>query len=156
MADSRWHGAMSHQPYAISPMEDTMPEVHGLGHSMKRKEGARFIRGKGHYIDDLKLPGMLFLSIVRSPYAHAKIKSINAEKALKIPGVLAVITGKDLEKYNLAWMPTLMSDKQMVLPVDTVKYQAQEVAAVLATERYIAADGMAAVEGPESKTTHNR
>ena len=108
-------------------------EVHGLGHSMKRKEDPRFIRGKGNYIDDLKLPGMLFLSIVRSPYAHAKIKSINSEKALKVPGVLAVITGKDLDKYGLAWMPTLMSDKQMVLPIDTVKYQAQEVAAVLAT-----------------------
>jgi carbon-monoxide dehydrogenase large subunit len=95
-------------------------EVHGLGHSMKRKEDPRFIRGKGNYIDDLKLPGMLFLSIVRSPYAHAKIKSINSEKALKVPGVLAVITGKDLDKYGLAWMPTLMSDKQMVLPIDTV------------------------------------
>ena len=123
-----------------------MPEVHGLGHSMKRKEDPRFIRGKGNYIDDLKLPGMLFLSIVRSPYAHAKIKSINSEKALKVPGVLAVITGKDLDKYGLAWMPTLMSDKQMVLPIDTVKYQAQEVAAVLATDRYTAADGVAAVE----------
>ncbi|MBF8282816.1 MAG: carbon-monoxide dehydrogenase, large subunit, partial [Anaerolineales bacterium] len=121
-------------------------EVHGLGHSMKRKEDPRFIRGKGNYIDDLKLPGMLFLSIVRSPYAHAKIKSINSEKALKVPGVLAVITGKDLDKYGLAWMPTLMSDKQMVLPIDTVKYQAQEVAAVLATDRYTAADGVAAVE----------
>ena len=108
-------------------------EVHGLGHSMKRKEDPRFIRGKGNYIDDLKLPGMLFLSIVRSPYAHAKIKSINSEKALKVPGVLAVITGKDLDKYGLAWMPTLMSDKQMVLPIDTVKYQAQEGAAGLAT-----------------------
>jgi carbon-monoxide dehydrogenase large subunit len=113
---------------------------------MKRKEDPRFIRGKGNYIDDLKLPGMLFLSIVRSPYAHAKIKSINSEKALKVPGVLAVITGKDLDKYGLAWMPTLMSDKQMVLPIDTVKYQAQEVAAVLATDRYTAADGVAAVE----------
>lgn len=123
-----------------------MPEIHGMGHSMKRKEDPRFLQGKGNYVDDIKLPDMLYLDIVRSPYAHARIKSINTDKALKIPGVLAVITGKDLEKYNLAWMPTLMSDKQMVLPVDTVKYQAQEVAAVLATERYIAADGVAAVE----------
>ena len=68
------------------------------------------------------------------------------EQALKVPGVLAVITGKDLDKYGLAWMPTLMSDRQMVLPIDTVKYQAQEVAAVVATSRYAAADGVAAVE----------
>jgi len=121
-------------------------EIHGMGHSMKRKEDARFIQGKGNYIDDLKLPGMLYLDIVRSPYAHAKIKSIDSSKALAIAGVLAVITGKDLDKYGLAWMPTLMSDKQMVLPIDTVKYQSQEVAAVLATDRYIAADGVAAVE----------
>ncbi|HEY4492803.1 MAG TPA: carbon monoxide dehydrogenase, partial [Acidobacteriota bacterium] len=121
-------------------------EIHGIGHSMKRKEDARFLQGKGRYIDDIKLPGMLYLDIVRSPFAHAKIKNIDSSKALAIPGVLAVITGKDLDKYGLAWMPTLMSDKQMVLPIDTVKYQSQEVAAVLATERYIAADGAAAVE----------
>ncbi len=122
------------------------PEVHGLGHAIKRKEDPRFLQGKGTYIDDIKLPGMLYLDIVRSPYAHAKILSIHTEKALKIPGVLAVITGRDLDKYGLAWMPTLMSDRQMVLPIDTVKYQAQEVAAVIATSRYAAADGVAAVE----------
>src|SRR5574341_1373731 len=133
-----------------------MAEIHGMGHSIKRKEDPRFLQGKGNYVDDIKLPDMLYLDIVRSPYAHARIKSIKTDKALKVPGVLAVITGKDLDKYKLAWMPTLMSDKQMVLPIDTVKYQAQEVAAVLATDRYTAADGAAAVEGPESKTTHNR
>jgi len=83
---------------------------------------------------------------VRSPYAHAKIKAIHTEKALAIPGVLAVITGETLKQYNLHWMPTLMSDTQMVLPTDTVMYQAQEVAAVIATDRYIAADGVDAVE----------
>jgi aerobic carbon-monoxide dehydrogenase large subunit len=124
----------------------TTKEIGGMGHSVKRKEDPRFIRGKGNYVDDIVLPDMLYLDIVRSPYAHAAIKSIDTTKALAIPGVLAVITGKDLEKYNLHWMPTLMSDTQMVLPVDKVMYQAQEVAAVLATERYIAADGADAVE----------
>ncbi len=121
--------------------------VHGgIGQSVKRKEDARFIRGKGTYVDDVDLPGMLYLDIVRSPYAHARIKSINTEKALKVPGVLAVITGKDLDAAKLAWMPTLMSDRQMVLPIDRVMYQAQEVAAVVADSRYAAADGVAAVE----------
>ncbi len=118
----------------------------GYGRSVKRKEDPRFIRGLGNYVDDLKLPGMLYMDIVRSPYAHAKILSIDTSKALALPGVLAVITGKDLDAYKLAWMPTLMSDTQMVLPVDRVVYQAQEVAAVIATERYIAADGAALVE----------
>jgi len=113
---------------------------------MKRKEDPRLIRGKGNFVDDIQLPGMLYLDIVRSPFAHAKIKSINAERALKVPGVLAVITGETLAKYNLHWMPTLMSDTQMVLPTEKVMYQAQEVAGVIATDRYAAADGVEAVE----------
>jgi len=124
----------------------TTTPIRGMGHSVKRKEDARFLRGKGNYVDDVKLPGMLYMDIVRSPYAHAKIISIDTSKALALPGVLAVITGKDLDAAGLAWMPTLMGDKQMVLPVDRVVYQAQEVAAVIATERYIAADGVALVE----------
>ncbi|MEY4407501.1 MAG: hypothetical protein RL345_1967 [Chloroflexota bacterium] len=124
----------------------TAAAIGGMGHSMKRKEDPRFLQGKGNYVEDVNLPGMLWMDIVRSPYAHAKIVSIDASKALAIPGVLAVITGKDLEAYNLHWMPTLMSDTQMVLPVDKVMYQAQEVAAVIATDRYIAADGAAAVD----------
>jgi carbon-monoxide dehydrogenase large subunit len=127
-------------------MPRTSPEVGGMGHSVRRKEDPRFIRGKGTYVDDLQLPGMLYLDIVRSPYAHARIKKIDTSRALAIPGVLAVITGQDLAKYNLHWMPTLMSDTQMVLPTDKVMYQAQEVAAVLATDRYIAADGVEAVD----------
>src|SRR5258706_8579521 len=125
----------------------TSKEISGMGHSMKRKEDGRFIQGKGRYVDDIKLEGMLYMDIVRSPYAYAKIKSIKTEKAMATPGVIAVVTGRDLEKYNLHWMPTLMSDKQMVLPTDTVLYQAQEVAAVVATERYIAARGVASVAG---------
>src|SRR5580765_9040031 len=124
----------------------TSKEISGMGHPMKRKEDARFIQGHGHYIDDFKLPGMIYMDIVRSPYAYAKIKSINIEKAMAIPGVLAVVTGKDLEKYGLHWMPTLMSDTQMVLPTDTIMYQAQEVAAVIATSRYAARDGREAVK----------
>jgi carbon-monoxide dehydrogenase large subunit len=124
----------------------TTPEVGGMGHSVKRKEDPRFIRGAGEYIDDVNLPGQLWLDIVRSPYAHAKILNIDSSEALKLPGVLAVITGKDLEQYKLHWMPTLAGDNQMVLPVDTVMYQSQEVAAVIADSRYHAADGVAAVD----------
>ena len=123
----------------------TSPEIGGMGHSVKRKEDPRFIRGAGEYIDDVNLPGQLWMDIVRSPYAHATIKGIDASEALKIPGVLAVITGADLEKAGLHWMPTLAGDKQMVLPTHTVMYQSQEVAAVVATTKYIAADGVAAV-----------
>ncbi len=121
-------------------------EIRGYGHSVKRKEDPRFLRGRGNYVDDIKLPGMLHMDIVRSPYAHAKILNIDTSAALETPGVLAVITGKDLDAAGLAWMPTLMSDTQMVLPTDHVVYQAQEVAAVVATDRYTAADGVLAVD----------
>src|SRR4030081_3845535 len=121
--------------------------VRGFGHSVRRKEDPRFIRGQGNYIDDVKLPGMLYMDIVRSPHAHATITSIDSSEAMKAPGVVAVITGRDLEAAGLAWMPTLMSDTQMVLPTDHVVYQAQEVAVVVATSRYAAADGVAAVQG---------
>ncbi len=124
----------------------TSAEICGMGHAMKRKEDPRFIRGEGNYVDDIQLPGMVYMDIVRSPYAHAKIKSINSDDALKVPGVLAVITGQTLEQYNLHWMPTLMSDTQMVLPTEKVMYQSQEVAAVIAVDRYSAADGVEAVE----------
>ncbi|HSM05636.1 MAG TPA: aerobic carbon-monoxide dehydrogenase large subunit [Longimicrobiales bacterium] len=122
----------------------TTPEkICGMGHRMKRKEDARFIRGKGTYVDDVKLPGMLYMDIVRSPYAHAKILNIDASEALATPGVVAVITGKDLEAAGgLHWMPTLMSDTQMVLPIEKVVYFAQEVCAVVATDRYTAADAI--------------
>jgi carbon-monoxide dehydrogenase large subunit len=123
----------------------TSAAIGGMGHSVKRKEDPRMIRGQGEYIDDVNLPGQLWLDIVRSPYAHATIKNIDASEALKVPGVAAVVTGKDLEGYKLHWMPTLAGDMQMVLPVDTVMYQSQEVAAVIATSRYAAADGVAAV-----------
>ena len=122
------------------------PPIRGIGHSVRRKEDPRFIRGKGTYVDDVKLPGMLYLDIVRSPYAHAKITNIDASAALALPGVVAVITGKDLEALGLHWMPTLMSDRQMVLPTDRVVYQSQEVAAVIAEERYIAADAVTLVD----------
>ncbi|MGB5878504.1 MAG: aerobic carbon-monoxide dehydrogenase large subunit [Thermoanaerobaculia bacterium] len=114
-----------------------------MGHRMKRKEDPRFLQGKGNYVDDIKLPGMLYMDIVRSPYAHAKILSIDDSEALAMEGVLAVIKGEDLKAAgDLHWMPTLMSDTQMVLPIDKVIYYAQEVCAVIATERYIAADAI--------------
>jgi carbon-monoxide dehydrogenase large subunit len=121
-------------------------KLEGVGCSRKRKEDSRFIQGKGNYVDDLKLPGMLFGAIVRSPYAHARIKSIKKEKALAVPGVVAVLTADDLKPVKLHWMPTLGGDVQAVLADQKVCFQMQEVAMVLATDRYAAADGVAAVE----------
>jgi len=117
-------------------------EIRGLGHRVKRKEDDRFIQGKGTYIDDIKLPGMLHMAILRSPYAHATITGIDAAKAQAIPGVVAVVTGELMAQHNLAWMPTMSGDTQAVLATDKVRFQGQEVAAVIAEDVYTAKDAL--------------
>ena len=107
-----------------------------------RKEDARFIRGKGLFVDDIQLPGMLYGAILRSPLAHARIVSVDAAAALAHPRVEAVITGATLTERNLAWMPTLSRDVQAVLATDKVRYQGQEVAFVVAQDRYSARDAL--------------
>ena len=124
----------------------TSPEIGGMGHSVKRKEDLRFVQGKGTYVEDVSLPKMVYGHLVRSPYAHARIKAVRTEEALKLPGVLAVITGEDLAKAGLSWMPTLFHDKQMVLATGKVLFQSQEVAFVVAEDRYVAADAAELVE----------
>jgi aerobic carbon-monoxide dehydrogenase large subunit len=107
-------------------------EIRGVGHSVRRLEDARFIRGKGTYFDDITLPGMLYLEFLRSPYAHARVTSIDTSRAAAVEGVVAVVTGELLAQHNLAWMPTLSGDTQAVLATDKVRFQGQEVAAVIA------------------------
>jgi len=121
-------------------------ELQGVGCSRKRKEDPRFIQGKGNYVDDVKLPGMLVGKVVRSPFAHARVISINKEAALALPGVHAVLTADDLKPLNLHWMPTLALDSQAVLADEKVSFQYQEVAMVIADNRYIAADAADLVE----------
>jgi len=120
-------------------------KIGGLGSSRLRVEDDRFIRGKGGYIDDVVLPGMLHMEILRSPLAHARIKSIDVSKAWQIPGVRQVLTGEMMETRNLAWMPTLSYDTQAVLATDKVRFQGQEVCCVVADDPYIARDGCDAI-----------
>src|SRR6478672_9099753 len=115
-------------------------KIGGLGASRKRVEDNRFIRGKGNYLDDIVLPGMLHMEILRSPFAHAKIKSIDTSKAWEVPGVRLVLTGEMMATRNLAWMPTLSYDTKAVLATDKVRFQGQEVAVVVADDPYIAKD----------------
>ncbi len=107
-----------------------------------RKEDARFIRGRGTYVDDIVLPGMLHGAILRSPLAHARIVSVDAAAARAHPRVEAVITGADLAERGLAWMPTMSADVQAVLATDKVRFQGQEVAFVIAQDRYAARDAL--------------
>src|SRR6059036_2516920 len=121
-------------------------EIRGIGHSVERKEDDRFIRGAGNYVDDVTLSGMLHMELLRSPYAHARIRSIDTSRATALPGVVAVVTGELMAQHKLAWMPTLSGDTQAVLVTDKVRYQGQEVAAVVAETAYIAKDALELID----------
>jgi aerobic carbon-monoxide dehydrogenase large subunit len=127
-------------------MASETQEIRGIGHSVKRKEDDRLIQGKGTFVDDVKLPGMLHMAILRSPVAHAKINSIDTSKAAALPGVVAVVTGDLMAQHNLAWMPTMSYDTQAVLVTDKVRFQGQEVAAVIAEDLYVAKDALELIE----------
>ena len=127
-------------------LEEREATLGGIGCARRRKEDIRFIQGKGNYVDDIKLPGQVFGDFVRSPYAHARVTSIDTEKAKAVPGVLAVLTADDLKPLNLHWMPTLAGDTQAVLADEKVHFQNQEVAFVIGEDRYAVADGIQAVD----------
>jgi aerobic carbon-monoxide dehydrogenase large subunit len=129
---------------ATAPLSEAGNPI-GFGR-MLRKEDARFLRGQGHYLDDIQLPGMLYGAILRSPMAHARITSIDTSAAEAHPKVKAVITGAVLETLGLAWMPTLSNDVQAVLATDKVRFQGQEVAFVIAEDRYAARDALELIE----------
>ena len=129
-----------------TPDLSTPPEIGGIGHSVLRREDDRLIEGQGDFLDDVVLPGMLHMAIHRSPVAHARIRGIDSSAASAVEGVVAVVTGELMAAHNLAWMPTLSGDTQAVLATDKVRYQGQEVAAVIATDPYVAADAASLIE----------
>jgi carbon-monoxide dehydrogenase large subunit len=130
----------------VETSEARAEKLQGIGCKRKRVEDVRFTQGKGNYVDDLSLPGMLYGDFARSPYAHARILSIDTRKAAAVPGVLAVLTAKDLKPLGLHYMPTLAGDVQAVLAEEKVLFQNQEVAFVIAENRQAAADAVELVE----------
>jgi carbon-monoxide dehydrogenase large subunit len=125
-----------------------------FGTSLKRKEDPRLITGEAKYLDDVQLPGMVYAAILRSPYAHAKIKGIKTDKAAKHPGVIAVFTGqdfKDLPALPCAWQADagrIQNNVNMprVLEIDRVTHTGLGVAVVIAEDRYIAEDALGLIE----------
>jgi carbon-monoxide dehydrogenase large subunit len=125
-----------------------------IGAAIKRKEDPRLITGEARYLDDVKLTGMVYAAILRSPYAHAKIKRINTKKAAKHPGVVAVYTGedfKDLPALPCAWQAEAGRIKNnvntpRVLEIDHVAHAGAGVAVVVADDRYIAEDALGLID----------
>ena len=128
-----------------------MPGI--IGSSIKRREDPSLITGRGKYTDDFKLPGMLHAAMVRSPHAHARIKTIDAKAALALPGVIAVYTAADIEKAGLpgmlpvGWLlPNLKAVPHPILAKGRVRYVGDAVAVVVAEDRYLARDAADLVE----------
>src|SRR5947209_6062513 len=99
-----------------------------FGAPVKRKEDPRLISGKGQYIDDIRLPDMQYVTLVRSPHAHARITTIDVSKAKAAPGVVAVYTGKDTESIPAVPCGWLLPDSDLKIPahpaiaIDTVRF----------------------------------
>jgi carbon-monoxide dehydrogenase large subunit len=117
-----------------------------VGQALRRKEDPRMITGRGRYVDDMVVPGMLYMAVVRSPEAHARIVSIDASAAKEIPGVHGVFTGADLDLASplpMAWVPPgveIKSPEHWPLARDEVKYAGQGVAAVVGEDKYAVID----------------
>ncbi|MFN5487198.1 MAG: xanthine dehydrogenase family protein molybdopterin-binding subunit [Bradyrhizobium sp.] len=129
----------------------------GAGQPVKRLEDQRLVTGKGHFIDDKPQDGTLWLHVLRSPHAHANIKSIDVKAALEMPGVKAVYTGADLVKDDIGTLPTLAictrpDGSPMTVPPrrllahEVVRYAGEGVAAVVATSRTLAQTAAEAIE----------
>ncbi|MFA0768162.1 MAG: hypothetical protein OXFUSZZB_001490 [Candidatus Fervidibacter sp.] len=127
-----------------------MPKL--IGQPFKRVEDPRLITGEGRYVDDVQLPRMCYAAILRSPYAHARIRNIDASKALQTPGVVTVITGKDiLGKIGplpcaAHPVPEMKMPTHYALAVNKVYFVGHPVAVVVAEDRYLARDALDLIE----------
>lgn len=132
---------------------ETEKTLNVFGTPLKRREDPRLITGQGNFTDDIQLPGMVHMAVLRSPYAHARIKRIDVSEARRAPGVVAVYTGKDLEG-KMGTIPTscrlpdanIQTPPHHALAVDKVRYVGDGVALVVAEDRYAARDALERIE----------
>lgn len=119
-----------------------------VGQRIKPRKDLPLIQGHGTYVDDIKLPKTVFAAFLRSPYAHARIRSIDASKALELPGVVYVLTAKEGAKLLVHWMklPGLRQPERFSLAVDKVRYVGEPVAAVAAMDRKVAEDALELID----------
>lgn len=125
----------------------SLPEFHYIGKHLARKEDYRLLTGYGRYIDDIEMPGALHACFVRSPHAHARIVSIDVERAREMPGVVAVVTGREVAEWTnrLRMAPPidgLQAVEMDALPIDKVRFQGDPVVCIIAIDRYHAEDAM--------------
>jgi carbon-monoxide dehydrogenase large subunit len=132
-----------------------------IGASLRRREDGRLLRGRGRFVDDIKLSGQLHAALLRSPHAHARIMRVDCSAAAEMPGVEVIITGEDVRALGPVrghlwttipaaierWLrPTLRLDTQYLLPFDRVRHVGEPLAAVVARDRYLAEDALERIE----------
>src|SRR5206468_1238496 len=122
-----------------------------IGLSVKRREDRRFLTGRGRYVDDLRLPDLLHAAIVRSPHAHARILGVDTNRALALPGVVAVLTITELPECVAAVPPLVPSPRlrpyaQPAIASAKARYAGEAVAVVVADDVYRATDGASVVD----------
>src|SRR5215510_2374682 len=125
-----------------------------FGSRIKRREDPRLITGQAKYTDDFTLPGTLHMAVVRSPYAHARVKAVRTDDAKAAPGVVGVFTGQQMKDAGFgsipcAWVVPNSDTKTPPYPaiaIDVVRYVGNAVAIVLADDRYAARDAADRVE----------
>jgi aerobic carbon-monoxide dehydrogenase large subunit len=122
-----------------------------IGRSLPRREDRRFLTGQGQYLDDIAIAGALHAAFVRSPHAHARIVSIGTDVAAAMPGVVKVVTGRDVAGWTtiLQMAPPidgLVPTAMTAMPIDKVRFQGDIVACVVASDRYLAEDAIEAIE----------
>ena len=125
-----------------------------IGAKIHRREDPRLVTGHGRYVDDMTRPGMLHMSVVRSPFAHARIRSIDPGPAKSAPGVVAVLTARDFKDHIAGGLPvsaSFVAEKKQVpnqfpIATDEVVYQGEPVAVILAEERYQGSDAASLID----------
>ena len=119
-----------------------------VGQRIKPRKDLPLVQGLGVYVDDIKLPKMIRAAFLRSPYAHALIRNIDSTKALELPGVIAVLTGKEGAKQLVHWMklPGLRQPERYSLAVEKVRYVGEPVAVVAAIDREVAEDALELID----------
>ncbi|MEM0476985.1 MAG: xanthine dehydrogenase family protein molybdopterin-binding subunit [Candidatus Caldarchaeum sp.] len=131
-------------------LEEKVEEAGWVGKPLKRYEDRRLITGKGQFTDDLRLKDMVYAAILRSPFAHAYIKKIDVSKAEKIPGVIKVVTGKDIaaitNPFPQVAPPPADKIKDYCMAVDKVRYMGEPVAVVVAEDMYTAYDALEQID----------
>jgi CO/xanthine dehydrogenase Mo-binding subunit len=117
-----------------------------IGKDLKRREDPALLKGSATYTNDVKLPGMLHAAVLRSPYAHAKITSIDTAAARALPGVYAVLSGKDVGEH-IGALPRFCVEEvvEHAVAIDKVRYAGEAVAIVAAESRYVAEDAIALI-----------